>query len=233
MTAVVAVDTRSSDTSPATAGETLNPPSAGPLGNRRKRAMDLAVAVTALAFLSPLIILVALLVKAQMGGPVVFGHTRVGLGGRSFRCLKFRTMVVNSDEVLQRHLEQNPDAAAEWAATRKLRDDPRVTTFGRVLRQTSLDELPQFVNVLRGEMSCVGPRPVVAEELERYGAHAGEYLKAAPGITGLWQVSGRNSVSYADRVALDCEYVRDWSLRRDMIILLRTIPAVAQVRKAS
>jgi exopolysaccharide production protein ExoY len=146
--------------------------------------------------LSPLFLFVAILLRLTDPGPVFFGHKRVGLGGRSFHCLKFRTMCTDADAVLQRVLASDPAAAAEWEATRKLRNDPRISRVGRVLREYSVDELPQLINVIRGEMSLVGPRPVVTSELTRYGNAAVHYLSARPGITGLWQVSGRSDTTY-------------------------------------
>ncbi len=146
--------------------------------------------------------------------------------GRPFACLKFRTMVVDADAVLEAHLSTHAGARAEWAHTQKLVDDPRVTCLGRFLRASSLDELPQLINVLRGEMSLVGPRPIVTSEIGRYGAHFENCFSVPPGITGLWQVSGRNDCSYAERVALDAKYAEEWSLLGDLAILARTIPAV-------
>lgn len=198
---------------------------AQPLGGGAKRALDVAFSVFALLFFLPAILLIVVAIKAFSRGPVFYGHTRRGFGGATFRCLKFRSMVMNGDEVLARHLADNPAAAIEWNATQKLRDDPRVTPIGRLLRKSSLDELPQFINVLRGEMSVVGPRPVVTSELTHYGAHAADYLCARPGITGLWQISGRSDTSYAQRVAFDAEYVRSWSLAKDMRIIVMTVPA--------
>jgi exopolysaccharide production protein ExoY len=200
-----------------------------PVGGRRKRVVDVVVAAALTFLLSPLLLLTAIAVKLCMGGKVIYRHRRVGFAGRSFDCLKFRTMIANGDEVLARYLSDNPAAAEEWLRTRKLANDPRVTRFGRFLRKTSLDELPQLLNILRGEMSCVGPRPIVTDELERYGIHAHEYLRARPGVTGSWQVSGRNQVSYGERVMLDAEYVRKWSIAADMVILARTVPAVLKV----
>jgi lipopolysaccharide/colanic/teichoic acid biosynthesis glycosyltransferase len=167
------------------------------------------------------------LIKLGDGGAVFFEHPRVGRYGRMFGCLKFRTMVADSAGALQRHLMANPAAAQEWRETQKLTDDPRITRIGRFLRATSLDELPQLINVLRGEMSLVGPRPVTKEELEeRYARDRRYYLLVRPGLTGLWQVSGRNRVSYARRIELDREYVREWSFIRDIKILFRTIDVV-------
>jgi exopolysaccharide production protein ExoY len=204
-----------------------------PVGGISKRVLDLAVAITALLLLSPLMIMVAALIKATSRGPVIYAHRRVGQGGRSFPCYKFRTMVPDGDTVLARHLASDPEAAREWQETRKLRRDPRITRIGVALRASSLDELPQLLNVLRGEMSCVGPRPVVEEELERFGPHAAEYLAARPGLTGLWQVSGRSSLTYDERVLLDSRYVRDWSLAADLVILLRTVGALLRTHQTA
>jgi exopolysaccharide production protein ExoY len=163
-----------------------------------------------------------------MGGPVFYWQRRIGFRGRQFDCLKFRTMVSNADSALAAHLEANPAAAREWAQRRKLAHDPRITRLGRLLRQSSIDELPQLVNVLKGDMSCVGPRPVVESELARYGRCRQEYMAARPGLTGAWQVSGRNRLNYRTRIALDRRYVRRWSLWRDIAIIVRTIPAITR-----
>jgi len=200
------------------------------VGGGVKRGLDIFLAVTMLVVLLPLFGMVALAIRLSGPGPIFFGHERIGLGGRRFRCLKFRSMAVDSDRLLAEHLAANPVAQAEWDATRKLKNDPRVSPFGRVLREYSVDELPQVINVLRGDMSFVGPRPVVAQELERFGPQAALYLSARPGITGLWQVSGRSDTSYSERVALDSTYVAGWSLWGDFVIALRTIPAVLGAR---
>ena len=181
--------------------------------------------------LLPLFGLVAAMVRfSDGGGPVFYGHPRIGRDGRPFRCLKFRTMVVNGDAVLERYLRSDPSIRAEWDATRKLRDDPRVTRLGAVMRQFSIDELPQLINVVRGEMSLVGPRPVVRGELDRYGRSAAHYLSVRPGLTGLWQVSGRSDTTYRRRVACDRLYVQRWSLARDIAIVARTVPIVCLSR---
>ncbi|MEL6643462.1 MAG: sugar transferase [Pseudomonadota bacterium] len=196
------------------------------VGGLVKRAVDIVCAATILIVLSPLLLFTAAAIRLSGAGPAFYGHERVGLGGQTFRCLKFRTMHLDGDRILRDHLARCPDANKEWHDTRKLRQDPRVTPLGRVLREYSVDELPQLVNVLRGDMSLVGPRPVVAAELSRYGAAARHYVTARPGITGLWQVSGRSDVGYAERVAYDVRYVTGWSLLGDVVILLRTLPAV-------
>jgi len=196
------------------------------VGDWRKRVLDVIVASSALILLFPLMLMIALLVKVFSPGPAIYGHERVGLGGRSFRCLKFRTMVSNGDEVLKRHIAGSDAARREWEATRKLKNDPRVTALGAVLRGSSADELPQLLNVLRGEMSIVGPRPVVSDELRHYGDQSSFYFSARPGLTGLWQVSGRSDVSYEARVNFDRTYCETWSLRQDMALIVKTVPAV-------
>jgi lipopolysaccharide/colanic/teichoic acid biosynthesis glycosyltransferase len=198
-----------------------------------KRLIDLVGAGSLLLVLAVPLCVIALLVRAD-GGPALFAHRRVGRSGRAFGCLKFRTMVPDAERRLAALLAADPAARAEWEATRKLRNDPRVTWIGRFLRASSLDELPQLLNVLRGEMSLVGPRPVLASELaSHYGPMATErYQSVRPGITGLWQVSGRSDTSYAERVALDVAYVARPSLREDLRILLRTPAAVLLQRGA-
>jgi lipopolysaccharide/colanic/teichoic acid biosynthesis glycosyltransferase len=187
-----------------------------------KRLFDCIVSVPLLIVTCPLSIMFGLLV-AMDGGPIIYGHPRVGKGGKSFNCYKFRTMVMGAHEVLDDYLLLHPTAAIEWQENQKLDVDPRITSVGRMLRQTSLDEVPQLLNVLRGEMSLVGPRPVTEPELARYGAHAENYLNGVPGITGLWQVSGRNLLTYEQRVALDMNYLCTQSLWGDFIILLKTV----------
>ena len=198
-----------------------------------KRGLDLALAALGLAIASVPMVLIALAIRLTDGGPVVFRHRRVGRGGAEFDCLKFRTMARGADAALAAHLARSPGAGAEWAAARKLRDDPRILgRLGRVLRRTSLDELPQLWNVLRGEMSLVGPRPVVREELAHYAGQTGWYLGVRPGMTGPWQVAGRSDTSYAARVRLDVHYARFPSLRRDLGILLQTPRALIRGKGA-
>jgi exopolysaccharide production protein ExoY len=201
-----------------------------PLGGSFKRIFDVLGAASGLVVLSPLFILLALLVKFSDKGRVFYGHRRIGRNGEVFACLKFRTMVENGDEVLAIYFAKNPSAREEWNATRKLQNDPRVTRVGAVLRKLSLDELPQIFNILRGDMSIVGPRPVVKDELDLYGNSAGFYLKSRPGLTGLWQISGRNDVSYGTRVAFDRQYVENWSFAEDLKIIAKTVPAVLSSR---
>jgi exopolysaccharide production protein ExoY len=204
----------------------------GPLGGWPKRVTDLGVALTALVLAAPIMLAVAGMIRITTRGPALFAHSRVGFRGKPFACYKFRTMVANADEALADYLARDPQAAQEWAETRKLRHDPRITRLGHVLRKSSLDELPQLFNVLRGEMSCVGPRPVVTEELGLYGASVREYLSTRPGLTGLWQVTGRSSTDFARRVSLDSHYVRNWSLLADLTILFRTTFAVLRLNEA-
>lgn len=204
-----------------------------PLGGSSKRILDIGIAVVAIILLLPPMLLVMGLIKLTMGSPIFFSHVRIGFRGKAFHCYKLRTMVTGADKMLARHLKSDPQAAQEWRETRKLRRDPRVTFIGHLLRKSSLDEVPQLINVLRGEMSCVGPRPVTADELPRYGPHATEYLQTRPGVTGIWQVSGRNSLNYADRIALDSRYVRTWSLWNDLVILGRTVFAVMKFDEAA
>lgn len=190
-----------------------------------KRVLDIVLAVLMLPILVPVIALLWLTVRRD-GGNGFFGHTRVGRDGKTFKCWKMRSMEVDAEAKLVRHLQANPAAAAEWARDHKLLDDPRITRFGQFLRKSSLDELPQIWNVLKGEMSFVGPRPVVAEELARYGASRWAYLQVRPGITGLWQVSGRNDVTYEARVQMDVRYSTDMRFGSDMWIILMTAGAV-------
>ena len=201
-------------------------PQSSPLGGIAKRAVDLTIASLALIPFLPLIALVCAAIAFFEGTPVLYRHPRVGYGRRPFLCLKFRTMVADADEILRHHLQSSPVAAREWAQSRKLKNDPRVTVVGAVLRKFSLDELPQLINVLRGEMSIVGPRPIVADEVIMYGADARYYFMARPGLTGPWQVGGRNDESYKDRVALDRAYVENWSLWKDISIMIKTVPVV-------
>lgn len=190
-----------------------------------KRALDLAVALLLLPFLALPITLLWLLTRAD-GGPGFFAHTRIGRHGRRFRCWKIRTMVPEADRILAETLAQDPIAALDWARAFKLQDDPRVTRLGRFLRRTSLDELPQILNVLRGEMSLVGPRPITAGELAFYDGDPAAYLDQTPGITGLWQIEGRADGCFAKRVALDRRYRREQSLPLDLVLILRTAGVV-------
>jgi exopolysaccharide production protein ExoY len=190
------------------------------------RSLDVAGALALLVFFAPLLLIVAFLVKIHDGGPALFAHRRIGRNGETFFCYKFRSMVMGADVVLANVLANDPGKRMEWMADHKLRNDPRITKLGRLLRKSSLDELPQLLNVLRGEMSLVGPRPIVAEEAIRYGRWLEYYCATRPGITGLWQVSGRNNLSYRRRVACDVLYARNQSLMLNLKIAIRTIPAV-------
>jgi len=197
-----------------------------------KRGFDVAVAVAALLFLAPIFVTIALLIKLTDQGPVLYRHTRVGRQGERFECLKFRTMAVDAEERLARILLDDPHAAEEWQETQKLRDDPRITAIGTFLRKSSLDELPQLWNVIRGDMSIIGPRPITRAELNRYGKERRYYLLVRPGITGLWQVSGRSSTGYERRIRYDREYLEEWSWLGEFWILLMTLPAVLNTRDA-
>lgn len=212
------------------AGVPLAPPR--PLRrNRLKRATDVAGALALLLLFGAPMLLIALLIALD-GGPVVFGHRRIGADGRIFTCWKFRSMVVDAHAVFEDLLDRDPAARAEWAATHKLRNDPRVTPVGRFLRRTSLDELPQLLNVLKGEMSLVGPRPIVDDEVARYRVCYAVYTQCRPGLTGLWQVSGRNDLDYGRRVQLDTAYAFGWSFWGDVAIMLRTVRVMVSGRGA-
>ena len=197
-----------------------------------KTALDRLGSATLLVLLAPLLATLALVLWATQGGPILFGHRRVGRDGTPFACLKFRTMRTDAAEMLQSILDSDPIAREEWTTTFKLENDPRVTRLGRWLRKTSLDELPQLWNVLKGDMSLVGPRPITESELGLYGAGAAQYKSIRPGLTGLWQVSGRSSLSYDERVALDLAYVRDISFVWDLQIIARTVFSVGLRRGA-
>ncbi|WP_243626025.1 sugar transferase [Phenylobacterium hankyongense] len=190
------------------------------------RALDLLIALGVLIFMAPLMIAIAVAIKVQDGGPVLFGHGRLGRGGRTFRCWKFRSMEIDAEARLAALLARDPVARREWEADHKLRRDPRVTPLGAFLRVTSLDEFPQLFNVLSGEMSLVGPRPIVTAEVGRYGRWFSRYCEVRPGITGLWQVSGRNDVDYRRRVAMDVLYTKTRSPHLYLKVLLATVPAV-------
>lgn len=190
-----------------------------------KRVFDILFALLLLPLVVPVITLLAIIVRFD-GGPSFFGHSRVGRDGKAFKCWKIRSMVVDAETKLQALLQSCPEAAEEWGRDHKLTDDPRINRFGRCLRNTSLDELPQIWNVLKGEMSFVGPRPVVTQELEKYGSSVVAYLAQKPGITGLWQVSGRNDISYDNRVSLDVAYLSQRSFKQDLRIIAMTGAAV-------
>lgn len=196
------------------------------LQQRLKRAFDVGVALTFLILFAPFLLGVALLLLLVQGRPILFKHERIGWRHETFNCFKFRTMVNEAGRVLEEYLAANPTARLEWEGTQKLKNDPRVTPLGHVMRRLSIDEVPQVFNVLRGDMSLVGPRPIVSSEVRFYGSHISFYDKFRPGITGSWQISGRSNTSYARRVQLDVDYARNWSLTKDLVILAKTIPAV-------
>ena len=204
-----------------------------PVGGATKRLIDLVLSAVAIVLLLPTFAIVAGVIKLTSRGPVFFSHPRVGFGGKPFQCYKFRTMVCHSEAVLASLLASSPAAALEWSQSQKLKNDPRVTAIGRLLRKSSVDELPQLFNVVLGQMSLVGPRPVTQTELKRFGRSASKYLAARPGLTGLWQVSGRSSLNYSRRVALDRYYVSNWSPLLDLKIVLRTIPALLKTSHTS
>jgi Undecaprenyl-phosphate galactose phosphotransferase WbaP len=190
-----------------------------------KRTLDIVGSLALAVIFAPILLPIALIMLLN-GEAVLYKHRRVGRGGKTFECLKFRTMVADADKVLQDLLDTSPALKTEWLRTQKLRNDPRVTRIGRFLRRTSLDELPQIWNVLLGEMSLVGPRPITRQELMRYGRNTAIYLAVKPGVTGLWQVSGRSDTDYRRRVAMDVYYVRNWKFRLDLYILFKTISVV-------
>lgn len=191
--------------------------------SRVARILDLTLIVFAAPYVLLVFIIIALLIKWDSPGPVFYYQTRIGRFGRKFRICKFRTMVQNADEVLQNYLEKSPELKIEWLANHKLRRDPRVTRVGSVLRKLSLDELPQVWNIVIGDMGLVGPRPIVDAEIEKYGKCFELYIKVRPGLTGLWQVSGRNDTTYKRRVELDEYYICNRSLMLDLQILWRTV----------
>jgi Undecaprenyl-phosphate galactose phosphotransferase WbaP len=191
-----------------------------------KRVVDVVASLFLLIVLSPLLLLIAIAVKLTSKGPIFYGHLRQGRHGKLFRALKFRTMMAGADRVLADYLASHPECMPEWQRTHKLKNDPRITKIGKWLRRSSLDELPQLINVLMGAMSLVGPRPIVEAEIVKYGRAYGLYTRVLPGITGLWQVSGRNNTTYEERVAYDEHYVHNWSVWLDLFILVRTVGIV-------
>lgn len=202
-------------------GDSLN----RPLAQAVKRAFDVIVATAALTLLSPVLLVISALIRRD-GGPAFFIQPRAGWGGEAFGCLKFRTMAVDAEARLEAILAADPEKRAQWDAYQKLDDDPRITQVGRLLRATSLDELPQLLNVIKGEMSLIGPRPMLMDQRDMYGASLDAYVRMRPGITGLWQVNGRNATTFEERARLDDWYARNWSLWRDVVILVRTVREV-------
>jgi Undecaprenyl-phosphate galactose phosphotransferase WbaP len=197
-----------------------------------KRLIDLSIVIFGGIVILPWLLFFALLVKLSSPGPVLYGHTRLGQNGKPFRAYKFRSMVVDAREQLEIMLESNPQIREEWERNHKLKNDPRVTRIGRFLRRTSFDEFPQLINILRGEMSLVGPRPVVDEEVEKYGEDYNRIFSVKPGLTGLWQVSGRSDTDYSERVAFDTYYLQSWSVWLDLWILYKTVGVVIRGKGA-
>jgi Undecaprenyl-phosphate galactose phosphotransferase WbaP len=197
-----------------------------------KRIMDLVLVIIGGIVLMPLFLFIAILVKLSSPGPVIYGHSRLGQNGRPFRAYKFRSMVSDADKRLEELLESDEEIRREWESDHKLKDDPRVTMIGKILRQTSLDEFPQLINILKGEMSLVGPRPIVEEEVKKYGEDFGRIFSVKPGLTGLWQVSGRSNTDYAERISFDTYYLQSWSMWLDIWVLLKTIGAVIRGKGA-
>lgn len=191
-----------------------------------KEIFDYVLTIIGTIIISPILIIISIWIYIDSPGPVIFKHRRIGKNGKEFNCYKFRSMCVDAKEKLDQLLSSDPEARAEWEKDFKLKNDPRITSSGAFLRKTSLDEIPQIFNVLRGEMSLVGPRPIIKDEMIRYGKHINDYLMVKPGITGMWQVSGRNDIDYQDRVLLDSWYVRNWSVWLDLVILVKTIKVV-------
>lgn len=197
-----------------------------------KRIFDIVATVCGGLLILPILAIVAVLIYLDSPGPIVFGHKRVGQGGKEFPCYKFRSMVPNAQEALEVYLKENPAAREEWERDFKLKDDPRVTRIGKFLRKTSLDELPQLWNVLVGDMSLVGPRPIVRDEIVKYGDYINDFYLVPPGITGVWQVSGRSDTTYEERVLMDSWYVHNWSVWIDIVYLLKTVLAVVKSKGA-
>ena len=200
--------------------------------SRAYRAFDIVLASAMLLFLAPVLLLTALAIAVVSPGPVIFKQTRIGMNGRTFGCLKFRTMRIDAEEHLAHLLETKPELREEWARDQKLSSDPRITPIGSFLRLSSIDELPQLINVIRGDMSLVGPRPIVEDEALRYGRYITSYFSVRPGLTGIWQISGRNDTSYRRRVAADVLFARTRSFGLILKILLATIPAVLNAEGA-
>ncbi len=199
---------------------------ARPVNRWIKTIFDYVLTITGTIAISPILIVIALWIYKDSPGPVIFKHRRIGKNGKEFNCYKFRSMCVDAKEKLEQLLANDPEARAEWEKDFKLKNDPRITKSGAFLRKTSLDELPQIFNVLKGEMSLVGPRPIIRDEMERYGEYIDDYLMVKPGITGMWQVSGRSDIDYAERVLLDSWYTRNWSVWLDITLLFKTFKVV-------
>ncbi len=197
-----------------------------------KRTLDIFLLLVSAPITLPLTIIVAILVKITSKGPAFYGHTRVGKNGREFKCWKFRSMVIDADKQLEKILAENPEMRAEWEKDRKFTNDPRITKIGKILRKTSIDEIPQFFNILIGEMSFIGPRPVTKPELEKYGDKASFILSVQPGLSGMWQISGRSDTGYEERITLDSYYIQNWSVWLDLWIIIKTIYVVIKGKGA-
>lgn len=197
-----------------------------PARSALKRMIDIIGASVGLVLVAPFLLPVMFLIRYHDGGPAIFAQERVGHGGKIFRCYKLRSMVVDAADRLQEVIDSDPAAREEWDRTQKLTNDPRITRLGKFLRKSSLDELPQLWNILRGDMSIVGPRPIVDYEVPKYGTDFIYYTDVRPGLTGPWQVSGRSDTSYDERVKLDVKYVREWSVFKDIVVIVKTIPAI-------
>jgi Undecaprenyl-phosphate galactose phosphotransferase WbaP len=197
-----------------------------------KRFMDLFLVILGGLILLPIFLLIAVLVKLSSPGPVLYGHKRLGINGKHFTAYKFRSMVSDSEDRLKELLDSDPEIRKEWEANHKLKDDPRVTMIGKFLRRTSFDEFPQLINILRGEMSLVGPRPIVDDEVQKYGEDFNRIFSVKPGLTGLWQVSGRSDTDYTERVSFDTYYLQSWSVWLDIWVLLKTFSVVIKGKGA-
>ncbi len=197
-----------------------------------KRAVDLFLLLLASPILVPIVVIVSLIVKLSSPGPIFYGHKRVGKDGKEFKCWKFRSMVINADKMLDKILAEHPEMREEWEKDRKFTNDPRVTRIGKLLRRTSIDEIPQFFNVLTGEMSFIGPRPVTEPELKKYGRQADYILSVQPGLSGMWQISGRSDTGYEERVTLDSYYIQNWSVWLDLWIIIKTLYVVVKGKGA-
>ncbi|MDE7391049.1 MAG: sugar transferase, partial [Treponemataceae bacterium] len=197
-----------------------------------KRLVDIFLILLSAPLVIPLTLIVALAIKKNGPGPVFYGHTRVGRNGRPFKCWKFRSMCADADKQLEKILAENPEMRAEWEKDRKLTNDPRITKIGKFLRKTSIDEIPQLFNILTGEMSFIGPRPVTEPELSKYGDKSHLILSVQPGLSGMWQISGRSDTGYEDRIVLDSYYIQNWSIWLDLWIIIKTIHVVLKGKGA-
>ena len=197
-----------------------------------KRVLDVGLIVFFSPFILPVFLILAILVKCTSKGPIFYGHKRIGKNGKVIKCWKFRSMCIDAEERLQKILDENPEMREQWEKERKFENDPRVTKFGKLLRKTSLDELPQLINILLGEMSFVGPRPVTKDELEKYGKYESYVLSVLPGLSGMWQTSGRSDTSYEDRIMYDTYYIQNWSIWLDLWILIKTVWVVLKGKGA-